>query len=53
MFRTDALFDLIMNYSVSEIIEKIKEYEEIKVGDEVVNVKGKKSVVVQVEVLVM
>lgn len=53
VFRTDALFDLIMNYSVSEIIEKIKEYEEIKVGDEVVNVKGKKSVVVQVEVLVM
>lgn len=53
VFRTDALFDLIMNYSASEIIEKIKEYEEIKVGDEVVNVKGKKSVVVQVEGLVI
>lgn len=30
-----ALFDIIRNYSVSEIIEEIKKYEEIKVGDEV------------------
>lgn len=30
-----ALFDIIRNYSASEIIEEIKKYEEIKVGDEV------------------
>jgi preprotein translocase subunit YajC len=40
VFRTDALFDLIMNYSASEIIEKIKKYEEIEVGDEVVDKNG-------------
>ena len=40
VFGTDALFDLIMNYSASEIIEKIKKYEEIEVGDEVVDEKG-------------
>lgn len=40
VFGTDALFDLIMNYSASEIIEKTKKYEEIEVGDEVVDEKG-------------
>lgn len=37
VFKTDALFDIILNYSASEIIEKIKEYEEFEVGDEVVD----------------
>lgn len=41
-----ALFDIIRNYSASEIIEEIKKYEEeIKVGDEVVNKYGWKRVV--------
>lgn len=45
VFGTDALFDLIMNYSASEIIKKIKEYEEIVVGDEIIDKYGWKSVV--------
>ncbi len=36
-FGNDALYDIIRNYSASEVIEKIKEYEEFKVGDEVVD----------------
>lgn len=36
-FADDALFDIIRNHSASEIIKKIKEYEEIKIGDEVVD----------------
>lgn len=35
-----ALFDIIRNYSASEIIEEIKKYEEIKVGDEIERING-------------
>lgn len=35
VFGDDALFDIIRKYSASEVIKKIREYEEIKVGDEV------------------
>jgi hypothetical protein len=41
----DALYDIIRNYSASEIIKKIKEYEEIIVGDEVTNEEEWKGVV--------
>lgn len=40
-----ALFDIIRNYSASEIIKMIKEYEEIIVGDEVTNEEEWKGVV--------
>lgn len=35
VFGDDAVFDIIRKYSASEVIKKIREYEEIKVGDEV------------------
>lgn len=35
-----ALFDIIRNYSAFEIIEEIKKYEEIKVGDEIERING-------------
>lgn len=41
----DALYDIIRNYSASEIIKMIKEYEEIIVGDEVTNEEEWKGVV--------
>lgn len=43
-----ALFDIIMNYSASEIIEEMKKYEEIKVGDEVTDGEGWEGVVTRI-----
>lgn len=48
IFDDHTLDGIFNTYTASEAIAKIKEYEEIKVGDEVVNVTGKKSVVVRV-----
>lgn len=45
VFGDDTLFDIIRNNSASEIIKKIKEYEEIIVGDEIIDKYGWKSVV--------
>ena len=44
-YADDAALDIIRNHSASEIIKKIKEYEEIKVGDEVIDKYGWKRVV--------
>ena len=53
IFDSLSTSNILCTNTASEAIAKIKKYEEIKVGDEVVNVKGKKSVVVQVEGLVI
>ena len=53
IFGSLSISNILCTNTASEAIAKIKEYEEIKVGDEVVNVAGKKSVVVQVEGLVI
>lgn len=53
IFDSISISNILCTNTASEAIAKIKKYEEIKVGDEVVNVTGKKSVVVQVEGLVI
>ncbi|MDT3387629.1 MAG: hypothetical protein LIR46_07725 [Bacteroidota bacterium] len=45
IFGVDVPSAILKNYSALQAIEKVKEYEEIKVGDEVINRYGYKRVV--------
>lgn len=48
IFDTISIDAILSDYTASEVIDKIKNHEEIKIGDEVIDSIGKKSVVLRV-----